>query len=99
MVLPESKRVGEADLSAAYSCGPLPRLQPNSGLPEFGRLIDRPKSETSDFGWRDREGACKKIHVCSSPPPHPSPASGGGCRLSAPRELTNMRMKERPWLS
>src|SRR5215470_3277814 len=36
---------------------PLPRLQPNSGLPEFGRFIDWPKSETSDFGWRDREGA------------------------------------------
>ena len=29
----------------------LPRSQPNSGLPEFGRPF-RPKSETSNFGWR-----------------------------------------------
>jgi FAD/FMN-containing dehydrogenase/Fe-S oxidoreductase len=36
---------------------PLPRLQPNSGLPEFGHSKARPKSETSDFGWRDGEGA------------------------------------------
>src|SRR5262249_16778629 len=42
---------------------PLPREQPNSGLPEFGRLIDWPKSETSDFGWRDREGAHAKIRA------------------------------------
>ena len=25
--------------------------QPNSGLPEFGTLIDEPKSDISDFGW------------------------------------------------
>jgi hypothetical protein len=40
---------------------PLPRLQSNSGLPEFDHSINWPKSETSDFGWRDREGACNKI--------------------------------------
>src|SRR6516164_11208272 len=40
---------------------PLPRLQPNSGLTEFGRFIDWPKSETSDYGWRDREGARNMI--------------------------------------
>jgi hypothetical protein len=34
----------------------LPRLQPNSGLPEFGHFADWPKSETSDFGWRAGEG-------------------------------------------
>src|ERR1700757_3858452 len=50
-------------------CAPLPRLQPNSGLPEFGRFINWPKSETSDFGWRDREGARNMIkHVTPSPP-------------------------------
>ncbi len=27
-----------------------PRLQPNSGLPEFGHSNEGPKSETSDFG-------------------------------------------------
>jgi hypothetical protein len=50
---------------------PLPRLQPNSGSPEFGRFINWPKSETSDLGWRDREGARNKTHVCKltlSPP-------------------------------
>src|SRR5262249_35016316 len=40
----------------AHSVGPLPRLQPNSGLPEFGH----------------REGACTKIravHPLPTPPP------------------------------
>jgi len=49
----------------------LPRLQPNSGLPEFGSFIDWPKPET--FGWRDREGAGKSTHNMierfKSPPP------------------------------
>jgi hypothetical protein len=27
-----------------------PRLHPNSGVPEFGRDMNRPKSEASDFG-------------------------------------------------
>src|SRR5262249_53321937 len=59
----------------------LPRLQPNSGLPEFGRFIDWPKSETSEFGWRDREGARNMIEMIEPfPPPPPSPASGGGSR-------------------
>src|SRR5262249_45434623 len=60
----------------ANSVPPPPRLQPNSGSPEFGRFIDRPKSETSDFGWRDRE----------LPPPHPSPVNGGGSRPSPRHE-------------
>ena len=33
----------------------LPRLHPNSGLPEFG-TSNRPKSDISDFGWRVGEG-------------------------------------------
>src|SRR5262249_25388336 len=61
---------------------PLPRLQSNSGLPEFDRFIDWPKSETSDFGWRDRVGACSMTEHFRSPPPQPSPASGGGRRPS-----------------
>src|SRR5262249_38911015 len=36
----------------------------------------QPKSETSDFGWRDREGAGNMIERFESPPPPPSPASG-----------------------
>src|SRR5262249_14063556 len=49
---------------------PLPRSQPNSGLPEFGRFIDWPKSETSDFGWRDRGGRQydRALQVTPSPP-------------------------------
>jgi hypothetical protein len=56
---------------------PLPRLQPNSGLPEFGRFIDWPKSETSDFGSRDREGACDKIHVRTLTPSPTLPRKRG----------------------
>src|SRR6516162_6606058 len=66
---------------------PLPRLQSNSGLPEFGRFIDWPKSETSDFGWRDREGVRSKIRAFP-PPSHPSPACGGGSR---PRQAATSR--------
>src|SRR6266540_3558530 len=45
---------------------PLPRLQPNSGLPEFGLLMSRPKSETSDFGWREREHTEFAALICSN---------------------------------
>jgi hypothetical protein len=39
---------------------PLPALPPLAAeleFTEFGHFIDWPKSEISDFGWRDREGA------------------------------------------
>ena len=42
---------------AANSVASLPRLQPNSGSPEFGRSNNRRNSETSDFRWRGGEGA------------------------------------------
>src|SRR5712691_3977296 len=62
----------------AQRCGRLgaspPPLAAEPGLPGFGHFIDWPKSETSDFGWRVREGACTQIRA-SLPPPHPSPAS------------------------
>jgi hypothetical protein len=45
---------------AADSVCSLPRLQPNSGLPEFGHLYGWPKSDISDFGWRGGEG----VSVC-----------------------------------
>jgi len=56
---------------------PLPRLHANSGLPEFGRFIDWPKSETSDFGWRDRERACDKLQMCTFIPLPNSPRKRG----------------------
>src|SRR5215831_7250629 len=55
----------------------LPRLQPNSGLPEFGRFIDWPKSETSEFGWRDREGARNMIEMIEPFPLPPLPPKRG----------------------
>src|SRR5262245_61780760 len=58
---------------------PLPRLHPNSGLPEFG-IIDRPKSDKSDFGWRDREGASAGRAFRSNPLPSPPPQAGEGAR-------------------
>jgi hypothetical protein len=56
-------------------------VQPNSGVPEFGRFIDWPKSETSDFGWRVREGACIKIRA-NHPLPTPPPTQVGPARLA-----------------
>jgi hypothetical protein len=61
--------------SAAYSVYALPRLR-----------------------GRDREGACNKIEetckktfMCArSPPPQPSPASGGGSRPSSPLALISL---------
>src|SRR4029450_7204869 len=39
-------------------------------------LFNRPKSETSDFGWRVREGHAKDFMV--TPLPTPSPLAGEG---------------------
>ena len=47
----------------------LPRLQPNSDLFEFGRSVKWPKSETSDFGWSDRVGACIRDFAQDAPSP------------------------------
>src|SRR6266545_3248452 len=46
--------------SAAYSVHSLPRLHRTRVYPSSATL-NRPKSDISDFGWRDREGACNKI--------------------------------------
>src|SRR5712691_3891575 len=65
----------------AQRCGRLraspPPLAAEPGLPGFGHFIDWPKSETSDFGWRVREGACTKIRA-SLPHPTPPPQAGEG---------------------
>ena len=67
---------------AADSAGSLPRLQPNSGLPEFGHVIGWPKSETSDFGWRGGEGVTRHIvSVCPLPVPPPQAGEGTLWRL------------------
>src|SRR5712692_1016604 len=39
---------------------PLP-LAPKSGLPDFG-IFSRPKSDKSDFGWRERESVDVPAH-------------------------------------
>src|SRR6266540_1135598 len=74
-------------------CIPSPACSRTRVYPSSASL-NRPKSDISDFGWRDREGArnvietaCERIHVANSPPPHPSPASGGGSRPSSPLAL------------
>jgi len=67
---------------------PLPRLHPNSGLPEFG-IINWPKSDKSDFGWRVREGADVAQHCHCNPVPTPPPQAGEGARGCA--RLTKSR--------
>src|SRR5262249_27240760 len=62
--------------------GPLPRLHPKSGLPDFD-TSKWPKSDKSDFGWRDREGEAPCSVREASPSP-PSPASGGGSESQHP---------------
>jgi hypothetical protein len=67
-------------VSAAYTVHSLPRLQPNSGYPSSA-TYNWPKSDKSDFGWRDREGACNNIdgrykkHSCAHA--HPLPRKRG----------------------
>jgi hypothetical protein len=64
-------------------CAPSPRVQPNSGLPEFGKFIDLPKSETSDFGREGWGEGDSRLADYVESPPHPPrfarrplPASG-----------------------
>src|SRR5262249_60042275 len=38
--------------------------------------ISWPKSDKSDFGWRDREGARNKTRQAHPPPPPPPPPGG-----------------------
>src|SRR5262245_40483589 len=62
---------------ATCTARPLPRLHPNSGLPEFS-ISNWPKSDKSDFGWRVREGASRAKHCHSCPLPTPPPQAGEG---------------------
>src|SRR5262245_40470565 len=66
--------------------GGTPSPQPNSGLPEFGRSMTWPKSETSDFGWGEGggEGATNsRSFVTPHPTPRPSGEGAGRTRGSA----------------
>jgi hypothetical protein len=49
-----------------YAVHSLPRLAAELGFTRVRHFINWPKSETSDFGWRDREGACSKIKARSN---------------------------------
>src|SRR5262245_15264601 len=70
-------QVGE--LGAWLRHGGTPSPQPNSGLPEFGHLMMRPKSETSDFGWGEGGGeGGPNCRYFVTPSPHPSPLRGEG---------------------
>src|SRR5215471_6933243 len=55
---------------------PLPRLQPNSGLPEFGRFIDWPKSEIIRIRLEGQGGGAQ--YDRAFPPPHPPQQAGEG---------------------
>src|SRR5262249_60560906 len=54
-----------------------PPLAAELGFTRVRPHIDWPKSDKSDFGWRDREGACTKIRAVQPPPP-PPPQTGEG---------------------
>ena len=74
-----------AQVSAAHSVHSLPRLHRTRVYPSSATL-NRPKSDISDFGWRDREGACNKMEggvqnvSCAQahPLPNPPPQAGEG---------------------
>src|SRR5262249_27651913 len=52
---------------------PLPRLQPNSGLPEFGHVLTGRSRINPTSAWRDREGARRKIERARAPLSPPLP--------------------------
>ena len=60
------------------------RLDPILLRDGHGSILQRlaPQRPLPRLRGRDREGACRGT-CASSPPPHPSPASGGGSRASA----------------
>ena len=61
-----------------------PPLAAELGFTRVRPHMNWPKSDKSDFGWRDREGAWNDTYrECAlAPSPQPSPASGGGSRPS-----------------
>src|SRR5258708_34707965 len=59
-----------------------PPLAAELGFTRVRPHMNWPKSDKSDFGWRDREGARNMTEHFKSPSPQPSPASEGGSRPS-----------------
>jgi len=59
---------------------------PKSGLPDFG-IINGPKSDKSDFGWRVGEGAPLAHDFVTCPLPGPPPQAGEGTQ--EPRGLVS----------
>jgi hypothetical protein len=57
---------------------PLPRLRPNSGVPEFGCFIDWPKSETPTSAGGTGRGKTIMKSVSRRPLPNPPPQAGEG---------------------
>src|SRR4051794_35161577 len=49
---------------ATRSVYPSPACSRTRVYPSWATL-DRPKSDISDFGWRDREGACNELEECN----------------------------------
>ena len=63
---------------------PLPRLHPNSSLPEFGHLLTgRSRINPTSAGGTGRGHAMRFVRA-SPPPPQPFPASGRGSAPSSP---------------
>src|SRR5262249_36930972 len=58
---------------AAHSVYSPPPFTAELGFTRVRPPINWPKSDISDFGWRDREGACKKIGPCARTPSPPLP--------------------------
>src|SRR5262249_61782184 len=56
-----------------------PPLAAELGFTRVRPPISWPKSDKSDFGWRDREGARNKTRQ-AHPPPQPPPPTGGGAQ-------------------
>jgi hypothetical protein len=79
---------------AANSVCSLPRLQPNSGLPEFGHSITgRSRINPTSAGGLGR-GWFARILMYA--PPSSSPASGGGDDVARTRQTMNSRLMLRP---
>jgi hypothetical protein len=49
-LLHDATRPSGSNAAVAFPCA----LTPNSGLPEFGTFLSRPKPGLFDFGWRER---------------------------------------------
>src|SRR5262249_21116992 len=86
-------------LAPHIRCIPSPACSRTRVYPSSASLSWR-KSDISDFGWRDREGACNKIegtckkihlHTLTHPLPNPPQAGEGADRIRRPRRFHSTR--------